>query len=89
MKNHVLLYHDHSSSLMQFTWCNSTVAIKEASEAQATGDKVQQHCIFSLPLAPTFLSGETEKTGMGRTWRRSRNSNMTGYSRQTMTKIMS
>lgn len=65
MKNHVLLYHDHSSSLIQFTWCNSTVAIKEATEAQAAGEKVQQHSIFSLPLAQTFLSCETEKMECG------------------------
>lgn len=61
MKNHVLLYHDHSSSLILFTWWTRSVAIKEATEAQTTGEKIQQHCIFSLPLAQTFLSSETEK----------------------------
>lgn len=65
MKNHVLLYHEHSSSLILFTWCNSSAEIKETSKVQATEGKVQQYCIFSLPLAQTFFNSETEKREWG------------------------
>lgn len=46
MKNHVLLYHDHSSSLILFTRCSSSVAIKEATEMQATGEKYNSTVSF-------------------------------------------
>jgi len=33
MKNHVLLYHDYSSCLIQSTWYSSTVAIKPSTQS--------------------------------------------------------